>query len=659
MRLLKPLVGFCVISLAGVLAAQTRDHAELGGRVVDDTEAVLAGVALHLHNAVTGHQYRTTSQESGDFLFTFVTPGVYTLTAELAGFVRLRTADLRLSANQRLDQEVRLKVGTPETVLQVSADSNHIDTAGATIGDRVRGEDIRELPVLTGIQGRSLLVQAPLLFPGASPYRPVGVSDPYAIGLSINGSPVGGIGFYFDGIDNNYLFGIGGSATVGPNPDAVEEFSAVLQTYGADTGGHQAQIQWRTKGGTNRFHGQGRAIRLDPDLAARDFFDTARRTNWTTSAVGFQFSGPVFLPRIYDGRNRTLFMFDFETTRSRYETLARAVVLSGPNRSGDFSDLPEGLWPKDPETGQPFPGGRLPSSRILPQSRFYVDELIPPAPQGSEISGISLDQPSGTQWTSRIDHQFTASDTLTASVFVHRQRSLDTPLTPIGTVWESPENGQNLALRYTRRLSPEVINSVTFGRTWWIGESIQTGKMLNPDLARLGYDLRPQTTGPTGLPNVSLESSWFDPFGRAFRDETATYHWKDDLALARGAHTLKLGGEVRWARANYLDSFLAAPSFTFSGANPSGSGSDIADFLLGIPATYRQGTDAEGQTSRVWTAFYLQHDVKLRSNLTANLGLRYEISGIPTDQRRPKRRFSPRRQEFGFPYGSGGGAVRR
>jgi len=179
-------------------------------------------------------------------------------------------------------------------------------------------------------------------------------------------SLLGGVGFHVDGVDNNYMFGsTGGSATVGPNPDAVEELSLLAQNYSAESGGHASQVKWRPRSGTNAFHGQLRALAVNPYLRAREFFEADTGAGYRTKMGGFQLSGPVVLPLIYNSRNRTFWFYDTEWTRSSWPYAENYTFPGDALRKGDFSSLPKERWPIDPATHQPFPDGRIPAGKPI------------------------------------------------------------------------------------------------------------------------------------------------------------------------------------------------------------------------------------------------------------------------------------------------------
>jgi len=651
----------CSLSLTAVLLAvsclaQTRDRAEIGGRISDATGAVVPNVSLLLRNEATGHEYSTISTGTGDFVFPFLPAGSYALTAELAGFARLKIEGIQVVSNQSLSLPLILKVGGPDTALTVTAEPNPIEITNPTVRHVITEKELKDMPILTGTQGRAVLAALALLTPGASAFTPDGKARDITAAHSVNGSPVAGIGFYLDGIDNNFMNSFcGGVTTRGPNPDALSEYSVLSHTFQAEAGTHPVLVHMRTKGGGNQFHGQARGIILNPALTARNFFDKEKKSLPSTNALGFQLSGPVLLPRLYRGQDRTFFLLDLEATRSRRENPDREPLLSDAQRAGDFSGLPEGARPLDPLTRREFPGGRIPSTRILPQSRFYIDQFIRRATEGSEWVGTSSEVLGGTQLTARMDHQLSPSRMLTASFFYYPAWDDMLHWSTEGTKHKFPDRSYALSLNYTHSLSPRAVNSFTFGTTKDVSGWSSVGKLEGVNLTQHGYNIRTATSGSAGFPQVQLLSTnSFDPGGSQYVWGNSVWSWKDDFSWHKGSQTFKMGGFFRWLRGANLDTWSGAPQFSFSDWNSFGSGNEAADFLLGIPESYSQGTDAGNHPRRFLTSLYLQDDIKLRSNVTVNLGLRYELNGVWSDRDGHNAAFRPGTRSMVFPQAPNG-----
>ncbi len=622
---------FCIVISAPAFS-QTAEQASIAGRVTDTSGAVLPQAALLLRSEEKGFELHTTTDDHGEFLFSWLSPGTYTLTAELIGFSSTKLSGIRLDSFQKLEVPVVLQVGSLQTEVTVTSTSSVVDTASPVVHAALPQKAIAELPVMTGTASRAVLAQLQLMFPGASSRNFTGQGDAYGLSLSINGSATGGVGFFHDGIDNSYLLGSGGgSATVGPNPDALDEVSVRSLNYGVESGGHQSEVHLRTRSGGNRFHGLVRALQLNPDLGARDFFETTKGVQYSTNALGFNLSGPLVLPGLYDGHDRTFWFFDNEWTRSVWQQSYPGSLPTAAQRAGDFSGLPEKLWPIDPTTGKPFPEGRVPPGRIQPQARFYIDEFIPAASSTGETALVSDERPAGYQLTTRIDHRIGAMGTLSGSLFLQRNRDRWNLPSTVGTFGESDEHAYNLWLQYVRAFSGQATNAFTFGNTWWDYRNAQTGKYQDVDLMRQGYNIHNVNSGPHGYPIVFLDSNRFEPEGYLDTDHIAIYQWKDDFVVQRRRHGLKLGGDLRWSTGHVSNNEYCAPWYTFSAYNYAGSGNDLADFLLGIPSAYSQSTDSLSSGGRLMMSAYAQDDIKVRTGLTLNVGLRYEMNGALRD----------------------------
>jgi hypothetical protein len=614
--------------LTGICSAQISDRAEVTGRIADESGAVIAGVSLTLSNDSTGFKFSQVSSKTGDFVFQFLPTGSYTLTAEFPKFDALRIQNIRLALNHHLDLEtLRLRVGSPSAEVNVTAEANHIDTSSAAIRSVMTEKQIRDLPLLTPVfNARSIQSALLELTPGTSDYNTQ--SDFSGSGkISINGSPIGGVGFSLNGIDNTYFsFYTSGPMSGGPNQDAVGEFSIQAHTFNAESGNMAAQVSVETKGGTNQFHGQARGIHLDPTLSADDFFHVTPGQVYRTELAGGQFSGPVWLPGIYKGRNKTFFFVDAEYARSRSPYTYTGTVLNDAERVGDFSNLSSDQWPIDPLTGKAFPNGRIPTDRVLSQSRQFIDELMHPATFGRNVVAPWTDHVPTRQATTRIDHRFSERDTLQLNAYADKWLEQDPMVALQDRNWLYRGWTSSASARHTHTFSSRAVNSFAFGSTSNRYDSEYGGK-LGVSLRDMGFRITSDVNW--GYPSVNLQSIGSFQTGYHYFTPTRLWTLKDDFAFLSGAHSFKAGVAVRAER----DSVQASPNitFTFSGTNPNGTGNDAADFLLGLPSSYSQTAENDFYPRRFFSAFYFQDDLKLRSDLTLNLGLRYEIAGAWAD----------------------------
>jgi Carboxypeptidase regulatory-like domain len=611
-----------VLFMSGVAFAQIPDRAEITGRITDESGAVMSGVLVTLQNDATGFKSSQRSSGTGDFVFQFLPIGSYTLTAELPKFVILKVTSIQVTLNQHLDLgKLTLKVEGFNAQVNVTAEANQIETSTAAIRTIMTEKQIKDLPVMTGAFGRSIQFTLLQLAPGSSDVNEMSGSDDRQGKWSINGSPVAGVGFSFNGIDNTG-FGVygGGPLSGGPNQDAVSEFSILTQTFNADAGNMSAQVSLETKGGTNNFHGQLRAIHLDPTLTAHEFFNALSTALYRTEVGAGQFSGPISLPGIYSGRNKTFFFVDTELERSRLPFTYTATVLTDAERIGDFSSLPPEKWPIDPLTGKAFPDGRIPADRVLPQSRRFIDELMHPPTSGNNVTQPWTDHLRTHQNTARIDHRFSERDALQLNFYEDKWFEADPLVSMQDREWLYRQWSSTASVRHTHAFSSRTINSFAFGRSYNKFDSEYGGK-LSGKLQDNGFNISSDVNW--GYPWVNVGGSFVATGDHSF-NRPSLWTIKDDFAIVSATHSLKSGIAVRAERDENTLSPVAL--FTFSNNNPNGTGNQAADLLLGLPSQYLQDSGPDVSPRRFFTAFYIQDDWKARSNLTLNLGLRYEIA---------------------------------
>jgi hypothetical protein len=622
-----------LLTVAGLSLPTLRaqDQAEVSGRVVDQTGAVLPGVSLTLSHETSGHLFRTTSGETGDFVFPFVPPGTYSLTAELPGFAASKLTGIHLTVGQELQLRPELKPGAPATEITVDADPNHIETKTAALRHTTTEAEIEGLPVLLSPHGRQSVNDLILLVPGASDSDPNGIPNLRGWNTTINGSPIGSIGFSLDGADHTALSSdTGGALSPAPNPDALGEFTVKTGLFKAESGTRPVVVHMETKSGGDVFHGQLRAIHMNPSISARPFFASSSYDGGPNqNSFGGQLSGPVILPGLYKRARKTNFFFYLEATRVHDESFGTVAVFSEAERAGDFSSLPENRWPVDPLTRSPFPGGRIPETRILPESRFYVDNLIPHPVQGKLWEGLVPTSHRGWQLTASIDHQFSPDDTLNVSIFNFDAMIWITRPATLETIESISQKSPGIAIRHTHSFSPRAANSFVFGRSKYRYGDAASGRLKEVDPREYGFNISLGEKDGKGLPRVLIYSTnSFDPGGWQQSDNDTVWSWSDDLSYAKGLHTLQWGAGMRWVRAG--SPISPTPLYQFAAFNPVGTRNDVADFLLGIPVSYAQAAAIENYPRRVLSALYLQDDLKIRTNLSLNLGIRYEANGVWT-----------------------------
>ncbi|HKR61485.1 MAG TPA: carboxypeptidase-like regulatory domain-containing protein, partial [Pyrinomonadaceae bacterium] len=360
-RVVIALVGsaFCVIAgfsdanpLPGIPAASAQEaSATIYGTATDAKGALVPGVKVTAVNESTGIQREATTNSDGVYTIPLLPAGRYTITAEMPGFAILRITNVALQVSINSNVPIVLAPKQIAESVSVEAQNNRIDTSNATVRFSVTNEQVQGLPVLTTTSGRNVLGLLPFLVPGVTPTDVFGTSrssNLEGLSMSINGARPESNSYNFAGANNNDNETNGSVAPL-PNPDALQEFTILTNSYPADQGrGVGGIVNAVAKTGTNKLHGNARYIGINEALNARGFFDLTKPVT-RLHTFGGQLGGPVVIPGIYNGKNRTFFFVDYEGTRSHIATTRTFTnVLTQKERAGDFSSLAAAQRPRDP-----------------------------------------------------------------------------------------------------------------------------------------------------------------------------------------------------------------------------------------------------------------------------------------------------------------------
>lgn len=612
------------------------------GAATDSNGALVPGVKVTAVNETTGTQRDAVTNNEGAYTIPLLPPGKYTITAEIAGFATLRITGVTLPVSINAQVPIVLQPAQVRDSVSIQADSNTIDTSNATVAFSVTNTQVTGLPVMTTTVGRTPLSVLPFLVTGVTPTDAfgslgAGTANRRGESMSINGNRTISISYNFEGGDNNDNER-GGAGSTFPNPDALQEMTIITNNYQADTGRSSGGVvNAVAKSGTSSLHGNLRYYRIHDSLNARSFFDQAIPRN-RLNTLGGQLGGPIVIPGIYHGKNRTHFFFDFEGTRSSVGASALLSVLSDLERAGNFSNLSAAQRPRDPRTGIAFPSGLVPTDRIDPLAKIYLDRFIPRANEG--VRGyrqtFQTDR-TNNQFLTRVDHRLGKSDMLYGTLFNTRSvTDGDAQALPLGTRTNSNSGATNFVVNETHTLSSSTVNQFVGALTRLTSSSIRTfgsgASGTSPqDLGFTG--IHPQTNNFLAIPGVGLQSAGVVVAvnNQAVISAKTTWQLKDDLAHTVSNHTLKFGAEMR---SFLFNSVLGNNNgqVTFTNNNTFGSRNGIADFLLGIPSAYSQLT---GNTmyprQRAYSA-YAMDEWKAKPSLTINLGVRYEVVLPMTDK---------------------------
>ena len=656
------LTALILVGVAAPVAAQEA-RATLLGRVTDSTDAIVVGAKVEAKNTATGVSLTTTTNRSGDYIFPLLVPGPYSVTVENAGFKTYTRSGVVLRVNDQVAINAALEVGQASQTVQVNAETPLLDTSSASMGQVVDSRTINELPLKDGMVIIMATYAPGVIFtPESAGYiRPFDTSSPST--MSIDGTRSGSNQFMMDGAPNMQ----GTQIAYSPPPGVVEEFKVQSASFDAASGFMGgASLNMSLKSGANNVHGQVYYFMQNPVFTSNKYFRLAAgKPQFRLYRWGGSVSGPVVLPKLYDGHNKTFFMYGYEGIWS-FDPSPWVVesVPTAAMRSGDLSNLlavgpsyqiydPFSIQPTNAGTfsRQPVPGNRIPSSQINPIGAKIAGLWDMPNQPGT-VDGINNytkgKNAQDTYWNHivRIDHNVSEKQRFYV-------RTNFTDLQRPENVRHNDAVGDNFyrynkgfAIDHVYTLSPGTILNSRYTLTRFI--TGYTPFQQGWDLAGLGFSTnfinQINAVDPRALklPNISV-NGYSSLGGVNSRNNTATdiHEFAINGTSILDAHTVRYGFAFRSYRRNQFDLGNSAGSINFdttytrgpintSTASPIGQG--LASLLYGIPgAGSFPISDSYADQSNV-PAVFVQDDWKLNRKLTLSVGLRYERPGPVTER---------------------------
>ncbi len=622
-----------VFSLAAAAGAQV-EQGRFVGHIQDPTGAVVVGATVEATNTGTNIKMRALTNDGGDFAITPVLAGNYILTVTATGFQKATTKVIEVQVGQIVRQDLILPIGTANTVVEVTSTAPLLSTDSATVGTVITNKQIVELPV----NGRGFYRLAQLT-PGAALLPPTGNS--LAIRPEVvNGNVISGIrgsatSFLMDGVDVSEQHQ--GGTFIQTSIDALQEFSVVQSPYSAEYNRGGAFFNATTKPGTNRFHGVLFEFLRNDALDARNYFSLTRQRQ-KRNQFGGNIGGPLSIPHLYKGKDRTFFFFNYEGQRLRTGLVNNIIVPSDARRAGNFSDLLPSrvIYDRSGGTPVPFAGNIIPASR-LSQQALAIQQYYP---RQNTATGTNSTAPSQSvdfnQYIVRFDHQITPKNRLFARWVYISQKEVD----PNASVALGNANltswGQDIAVGVISTLGRSMVNEA---RVHFLPSHVRLqGFLQGPDwngkFGVTGFSdlLRPGVGGV--FPDYawsgygSLQGSGFDQ--RPKSQDRKAVEGTDNFTILKGKQAIKFGVLFRYYQWLGYDSQNYAGSFTFNGnatGNNTASGDAYADFLLGYPSAVVRAYPADNFGGQgLYKQFFVQDDYRVSDKLTINMGLRYEYS---------------------------------
>jgi hypothetical protein len=666
------------VLLAGVLTLHAQEfRASITGQVTDPSGSPVPRAKVVATNVATNGSEEAITNEAGRYVISFLAPAKYTVVVEHPGFKKFVRENVVLGLSQRLSLDIPLEVGQVSDSVTVRAEVSLLQTETAMRVATIERSILEKAPN----NGRNPFLLTHTL-PGVEKSGYWGSAELYAYGqvsgVSINGGRNGENETVIDGVTDTRP---GRGVNFIPALDSLAEASVQTNVYDAQfarTGG--GVNVFASKAGSNAIHGAmyehlkhekfiangwernkqvGELLAANPNAAipAKKF-----RNN----TFGFEFDGPIYLPKLVDGRNKLFFLLSFEGLRERNPSGQIRTLPSAQQLTGDFSDAPVTIYDPlttDPVTGlrQPFGGNRIPTNRInsvaAKVASFYPKPNAPgeTAARINNYINVSPSQNAYNQWIGKLDYRINSKNT----VFFRRG---ETPWENFSkVVWgtnEAEPSGEAPSTRraiawgadWTSTLRPTLVLNVRGGlaRTENFGGNIYG---VGYDPRKLGFD--PALVSQFSFlqfPRFALGT--YSELGTAPSSTDASDSWslQPNINWVRGRHVLKIGAEFRLYNQNNVGPGFASGSYQF-GKNWSqrdarrgdaASGNEFATFLLGYPSGGSVDRNISPAFSWRYYSGFIQDDWKLHSRLTLNLGFRWDYEAPAAE------RFNRQVADFAF-----------
>jgi Carboxypeptidase regulatory-like domain len=663
----------CVSGLFAPPLLAQNNYGSVSGTVGDASGAAIADAQITLTNVGTGEKRVTTAGPDGLYSFVNLLPGEYRLEVEKTGFKRTSRPSVIVEVGQSARIDFALQVGDVTQTVEVTSEVPLLQAETSSLGQVVEQRKANELP-LNGRNVFNLVALAPaVIAQGGANGTPVG-ENPFGWGnYQVNGSFGNESAEYLDGQPLN--IGYINLPVIIPTQDSIQEFKVQTSNLGADWGKFSGGvINMVTKSGQNTLHGEAYEYLRNRVLNANDTFNISHELQsgepnkappFTQNQFGVNAGGPIWIPHVYDGRDKTFWFFSWEGFRLRTGSVFTTTVPTTQERAGNFSALntpivdpcggtvtgPVGC-PNYNGPATAFAGNTLPTGRLNPTSLallpFFPAANNPgqPTSTGQVINNYSTATSAGgnqNQTLGRLDQNISA----TQHIFFRDTywNVLDLPVDPLGT-----------GLCADRCAETYSSNAAAVGYNWTVTPTTIVG--IDASVSRFAYDRSPINSGfdltsigwpsqyndavPSGArtPPTPCINGFADNItctqGQSFiTDRNTQFNFSPNITLVRGRHTTKLGFQLEIGRDNYAQTNVGSGAFAFCGTSCF-TGNGFADFLLGYadnPSNVENHFFGQAVVpalvagQQIYKGFYVDDTFRLTNKLTLNLGLRYDLQG--------------------------------
>lgn len=661
------MVVLAVCSICSIGIAQN-SRGTILGHVTDPSGAAVSGAKATVKNINTNGTSAYTTNDTGDFIFLDLIPGTYQLTVSFQGFKTAQSNGLIVDVDHTLRQNMVLTIGSVSDQVQVTADGQMLQSDNSSLGSVISSETIEELP-LSGRDFENLLklqAGATTLKEGSqSDWTQHGFNTDFQ-GTSIDGARSESIAYLMDGVSNNDQF-FASAANV-PGSDSIAEFKVQNGMYGAEYGQGAAQVNVAIKSGANKFHGSAYDYLQNDALNPSNPYNKWKNENqnaglslkdkYKQNQLGGSLSGPLIIPRLYNGKDKTFWFGNYEVGLKRQSSSASVVVPSDKERQGDFSDWEYQLYDpattgqvsgvaSNPAGRQAFTNNQIASSRFNSVSKnilAYYPKANVTCGEMSTCSAnynTSLSKPFDTAvLTYRVDHQLTSNDKLYfTSIYGDMNYTNNSAMPYTG---ERKYTSHSLyGFTWQHVFNSNMANDLHFGYTheYFNNGAMNASFNLQSDA---GFQNVPSDPDVWSVPNISM--SYYQTLGNGnsyWFQKNNNYQVVDNFTFTLGRHTIYAGFDIRQLLARLYDNYSYAGSLSFKGnftaSDPQSTyvsggkqyhGNAFADYLLGYPMSESSPNVVGSDDLAVHATnynFFVQDDWRILPTLTVNLGIRYEL----------------------------------
>lgn len=613
------------------------------GLVKDPSQSPVPGATVEIRSLTTNVARSTATSTTGEYTFVSLPPDKYTITVRSRGF-RDSSRQVELSVDQRLTADINLQLSGVASEVTVNAAAPLLESASSDLGNVRSEKQVVDLPLNT--RNFTQLVD---LAPGVNSRgtSPNSILQGYTSGRGtngavINGAPPEGIVYLFDGVQS--MDNDAGMLIFFPPVDAIQEFKVQTSSASASYGGGAGVINVDFKSGTNSYHGAAYEFLRNSAFDAKNFFDSPINPipPFRLNQFGGNFGGPVWIPKLFNGKDQLFFFADYEGKRVDQAQTFTSTVPIAAFHTGDFSALLPKTVLYDPRSTPrvPLPGNIIPASAIDPTSAKLM--ALYPAQNLPGLTNNFLYNPgqqtSVNQFDVRVDYR-TGASTLFARMSRENPDTVTPGYLPPPAVGGGPSRPGNTLIPawqgvvgFGRSITPALYYEARVGysrMTEYIIDALSSQSLLAESLGI------PNANGggaAGGLTNIKISGTvGLGDGSGSLAKVNNDYEYSQALSWVRGSHELKFGGSIASRRFSFFSPSYPVGTMSFTGvytnnpASPSGTGYGLADFLLGHPISSEIDITRFFSLHRYVTGLYAQDTWRINQKLTLNYGFRDDL----------------------------------